>query len=163
MNNIAGAAITFRKAMEPAFRDYAFATLRNAKTLAEALSDEGVALVTGGTDNHLIVADTMQSFGLDGRAAERALDAVGITVNKQVIPDDPRPPLRPSGIRLGTPACTTRGMNEDDMRQIAKWMSETLRDPDDRSALERRRAEVTAFCRSYPIPGLAEHGRRRGR
>src|SRR5476649_2173453 len=129
MNNVAGAAVTFRKAAEPAFKTYAHAILRNAKTLAKALMDEGAKLITDGTDNHLLVIDTVASFGLDGRAAEEALDRIGITTNKQIIPDDPRPPLRPSGVRLGTPACTTRGMDEADMARIAGWMTAVLRNP----------------------------------
>lgn len=154
MNNIAGAAITFKKAAEPEFRAYALAILRNAKALAAALMDEGACLITNGTDNHLMVLDTMRSFGLDGKAAEQALDAIGITVNKQVIPDDPRPPIRPSGIRLGTPACTTRGMDEGGMRQIASWIVKTLRTPDDGAAMRNRREEVIAFCRQYSVPGI---------
>ncbi len=154
MNNVAGAAITFKKAAEPAFKDYALAILRNAKALAAALMEEGAKLITDGTDNHLLVIDTVKSFGLDGRAAEEALDRIGITTNKQIIPDDPRPPLRPSGIRLGTPACTTRGMDEDDMRAIAKWMVATLRAPDDAAAIEKTRAEVRAMCRRHPVPGI---------
>jgi len=154
MNNVAGAAITFRKAAEPAFRDYADAILRNAKVLAEALMAEGAKLITDGTDNHMMVIDTVSSFGLDGRAAEEALDRIGITTNKQIIPDDPRPPLRPSGVRLGTPACTTRGMDEDDMRLLAGWMVQTLRAPDDATAIERRHRDVTALCRSHPVPGI---------
>ena len=155
MNVIAGAAITFKKAAEPEFVEYAQATLRNAKALAAALLAEGVTLVTGGTDNHLLVIDTVASFGLDGQAAEVALDAIGLTTNKQIIPDDPRPPLRPSGLRLGTPACTTRGMNEDDMARIAKWIVTTLRRPEDASAIAATRAEVKAMCRSYPVPGIS--------
>ena len=96
MNNVAGAAITFKKAAEPAFTDYAEQILTNAKALAAALMDEGVSLITGGTDNHLMVIDTVKSFGIDGRAAQEALDRIGITTNKQVIPDDPLPPVRPS-------------------------------------------------------------------
>src|SRR5262249_36428586 len=110
MNTIAGAAITLKKAMEPEFSAYAAQALKNAKTLAARLAAEGVTLVTGGTDNHLLVIDTVKSFGLDGKRSEEILDRVGITTNKQVVPDDPNPPLRPSGIRLGTPATTTRGM-----------------------------------------------------
>ncbi|MGZ5988057.1 MAG: serine hydroxymethyltransferase, partial [Rhizomicrobium sp.] len=106
-------------------------------------------------DNHLLVIDTVASFGLDGRAAEEALDRIGITTNKQIIPDDPRPPLRPSGIRLGTPACTTRGMDEDDMRAIAKWMVQTLRAPDDSAATGQTHREVIAMCRLHPVPGIA--------
>jgi glycine hydroxymethyltransferase len=130
--------------------------LRNAKALAAALLAEGVTLVTGGTDNHLLVIDTVASFGLDGQAAEVALDAIGLATNKQIIPDDARPPLRPSGLRLGTPACTTRGMNEDDMARIAKWIVRTLRRPEDASAIAATRAEVKAMCRSYPPPGFPE-------
>ena len=155
MNNVAGAAITFKKAAEPEFKSYASAILRNAKALAAALMADGAKLVTGGTDNHLLVIDTVASFGLDGRAAEEALDRIGITTNKQIIPDDPRPPLRPSGIRLGTPACTTRGMDEDDMRAIAKWMVQTLRAPDDSAATSHTHREVIAMCRRHPVPGIA--------
>ncbi|MBV9540266.1 MAG: serine hydroxymethyltransferase, partial [Alphaproteobacteria bacterium] len=155
MNNVAGAAITFKKAAEPAFKSYAEAILRNAKALAAALMAEGAKLITNGTDNHLMVIDTFASFGLDGRAAEEALDRIGITTNKQIIPDDPRPPLRPSGVRLGTPACTTRGMDEDDMRQIAAWMVATLRAPNDTAAIEKRHNEVREFCRRFPVPGIA--------
>ena len=90
---------------------------------------EGAELVTGGTDNHMMVIDTVKSFGIDGNLAEETLDRIGITTNKQVIPDDTRPPLRPSGIRLGTPACTTRGMNEVDMAALAGWMVSALSCP----------------------------------
>ncbi len=154
MNNIAGAAITFKKAMAPEFAHYAQAVLRNAKTLAEALVSEGVTLVTGGTDNHMMVIDTMASFGLDGQAAEEALDRIGLTTNKQIIPDDPRPPLRPSGVRLGTPACTTRGMSEADMTQIAQWIVRTLRRSSDTATTEQTRQAVREMCRRYPVPGI---------
>jgi glycine hydroxymethyltransferase len=154
MNNVAGSAITFRKAAEPEFRGYAAAILRNAKALAQALMAEGAKLITDGTDNHMMVIDTVASFGLDGRTAEEALDRIGITTNKQIIPDDPRPPLRPSGVRLGTPACTTRGMDEDEMRRLAGWIAQTLRAPDDAAAIERRRRDVVALCRSHPVPGI---------
>jgi glycine hydroxymethyltransferase len=158
VNAIAAAAITFKKAAEPAFKLYARQVLKNAKALAAALLDEGVTLVTGGTDNHMLVIDTVISFGLNGKQAEETLDRIGITTNKQVIPDDPNPPLRPSGIRLGTPACTTRGMTEDDMKSIATWIVEALRhyqDSDRLSVLER---EVKAFCLGFPVPGLSTEG-----
>lgn len=154
MNNVAGAAITFRKAQEPDFRIYAAQVLRNAKTLADALMQRGVRLITGGTDNHLLVIDTMASFGIDGRIAEEALDRIGITVNKQVIPDDPRPPLRPSGIRLGTPACTTRGMRETEMQTMAQWIVTMLRAPDSTDVAKRLRDEVRLLCREFPVPGV---------
>jgi glycine hydroxymethyltransferase len=158
MNTIAAAAVTLRKAAEPQFRDYALQVLRNAKALAAALLEAGVTLVTGGTDNHMIVIDTAASFGLDGREAEQALDEVGIATNKQVVPDDPRPPLRPSGIRIGTPACTTRGMNEADMGRIAGWIVETLRSSDDPARRSGIGEDVRAFCEAFPVPGLAEAG-----
>ena len=155
MNNIAGAAITFRKAAEPAFRTYAEQVLANARALAEALKAEGVRLITGGTDNHLLVIDTVSTFGLDGREAEEALDRVGIATNKQVIPDDPRPPLRPSGVRLGTPACTTRGLGVADMTRIAGWMVEALRSPNDEAVARRLRDEVRELSLRHPIPVAA--------
>src|SRR5579864_1600445 len=154
MNNVAGSAITFRKAAEPDFKNYAAAILRNAKALASALLADGAKLITDGTDNHMMVIDTVASFGLDGRAAEEALDRIGITTNKQIIPDDPRPPLRPSGIRLGTPACTTRGMDEDDMRRIGGWIAQALRAPKDEATLAKTKAETEEFCRSHPVPGI---------
>src|SRR5208283_3727560 len=155
MNVIAAAAITFKKAAEPQFVEYARATLRNSKALATALLAEGVTMITDGTDNHLLVIDTMASFGLDGRAAEEALDAIGVTANKQIIPDDPRPPMRPSGLRLGTPACTTRGMSVEDMTTIAQWIVRALRRRDDAPAIEALQGEVRSLCRRYPVPGIS--------
>jgi len=155
MNSIAAAAITFKKATEPAFRSCAIQVLRNAKALAAALLGEGVTLVTGGTDNHMLVVDTVTSFGMDGKQAEEVLDRVGITTNKQVIPDDPRPPLRPSGIRLGTPACTTRGMAETEMERIAGWIVEVLRQREDAGRLARTSGEVKGLSAVFPKPGLS--------
>ncbi len=154
MNNVAGAAVTFKKAAEPEFKVYAEQTMRNAKVLAQALMDQGVSLITGGTDNHLMVMDVVKSFSIDGRIAQETLDAIGITANKQVIPDDPLPPVRPSGVRLGTPACTTRGMGEADMRRIAGWIVGALRAPDDAAGLAKMKAESEELCRSYPVPGI---------
>jgi glycine hydroxymethyltransferase len=154
MNVIAGIAITLRKAAEPAFRAYGEHVLRNARTLASELLARGATLVTGGTDNHMLVVDTVASFGLDGRRAEQALDAVSITTNKQVVPDDPNPPLRPSGIRLGTPAATTRGMREPEMRLLAGWIAEVLRAPDDVSLQARVRERVERACACFAVPGL---------
>jgi len=154
MNNVAGAAVTFKKAAEPAFKTYAEQTMKNAKVLAQALMDQGVSLITGGTDNHLMVMDVVKSFAIDGRIAQETLDKIGITANKQVIPDDPLPPVRPSGVRLGTPACTTRGMGEADMRRIAGWIVGALRATDDEAGLARMKGEAEALCRSYPVPGI---------
>jgi len=154
MNNIAAAAITFKKAAEPSFRDYAEQILKNAQVLAATLLGKGVELITGGTENHLMVIDTIKSFGMDGSEAERVLDRVGITTNKQIIPDEPRPPMHPSGIRLGTPACTTRGMNVDDMARLANWMVAALRTSSDEKTLETIAAEVKELCTRYPVPGI---------
>jgi glycine hydroxymethyltransferase len=154
MNNVAGAAVTFKKAAEPEFRAYAEQTMTNAKVLAKALMDEGVSLITGGTDNHLMVMDVVKSFVIDGRIAQETLDKIGITANKQVIPDDPLPPVRPSGVRLGTPACTTRGMGEADMRRIAGWIVGALRKPEDEAGLTKMQGEAEELCRSYPVPGI---------
>jgi glycine hydroxymethyltransferase len=151
VNAIAGAAIALGKAAEPAFRIYAERVLANARALAKGLLDRGLALVTGGTENHLMVIDAVASTGIDGREAERRLDAISITANKQIVPDDPRPPLRPSGLRLGTPAATTRGMEESDMGHLAEWIAAALRGEGDVRAL---REEVESFCARFPVPGL---------
>jgi glycine hydroxymethyltransferase len=154
MNAVAGAAITFAKAAQPAFVEYARQTLANARVLAEALLADGVTLITGGTDNHLLVIDTVQSFGLDGQRAEQVLDRIGLATNKQIIPDDPRPPMRPSGVRLGTPASTTRGMGAAEMQSLGRWMVEALRRPEDEALLERLQAEVRELALRFPVPGI---------
>jgi glycine hydroxymethyltransferase len=156
MNAIAATAITLAKALQPEFKTYAADILSNAKALAEALLAGGATLVTGGTDNHMMVIDTVKSFDLDGREAERTLDRIAITTNKQIIPDDPKPPLRPSGIRLGTPAATTRGMGRDDMERLAAWMLEALRESGDVERLQALHAEVAEHCARFPVPGIEE-------
>ncbi len=154
MNAVAAIAVTLLKAQSDEFKEYAHQVLSNAKTLATALMESQVSLVTGGTDNHMMVLNTVESFGLDGRVAEEVLDKVNITTNKQIIPDDPNPPLRPSGIRIGTPAATTRGMVDADMQQLAKWIITCLQNPEDEALLGQTREEVKAFCERFPVPGL---------
>ena len=154
MNAIAAIAVTLRKAQEEPFKQYARQVLANAKALAAALMQRQAQLITGGTDNHMMVVDTVASYGMDGRQAEETLDKVGITTNKQIIPDDPNPPLRPSGIRLGTPAATARGMAEAEMKQLAEWMDAALCSPEDDALLAGLHAKVVAFCQDYPVPGL---------
>ena len=154
MNQVAGAAVALGKALQPAFKEYARQVLANARTLAETLIGGGATLVTGGTDNHMMVLDCVASFGIDGRVAEEALDQVSITCNKQVIPDDPNPPLRPSGIRLGTPAATTRGMGKEEMARLGGWILQALRRHDDATALARLKGEVEATCLKFPVPGI---------
>jgi len=152
MHIIAGKAVCFGEALKPDFRDYARQVIENAKTLAEALFEGGLKLISGGTDNHLILAD-VTGLGLTGQQAEEALGRCGITLNKNVIPFDERKPADPSGIRLGTPALTTRGMGTDEMRQIGLWIVEVLRAPDDLRLCERVRAEVAELCGQFPVPG----------
>ncbi|MCX6807671.1 MAG: serine hydroxymethyltransferase [Patescibacteria group bacterium] len=154
MHTIAGIAVALGKALEPEFQDYARQVLKNAKALAQALIDNGMKLVTNGTDNHMIVADTVASFHINGTEAEIVLDKVAITTNKQIIPDDPNPPMKPSGIRLGTPCATTRGMKEEHMQKIGKWMADALKNHQDENFLSQIKQEVEAFCEQFPVPGL---------
>jgi glycine hydroxymethyltransferase len=154
MNAVAGIAVTLKNAALPEFKQYARQVLTNARRLAEHLQRQGCALITGGTENHLMVIDTVKSVGVDGRVAEQALDLAGLTVNKQVIPDDPRPPLKPSGIRLGTPALTTRGMREAQMAQVADWIVRALRSHADQAQLAAIHDEVREVCVDFPVPGL---------
>ncbi|MBV9471306.1 MAG: serine hydroxymethyltransferase [Abitibacteriaceae bacterium] len=154
MNTIAAIAVTLGKALQPEFKAYAAQVLHNAQALAHALMTQGAQLVTGGTENHMMVLDTVKSFALDGKVAEQTLDAISITTNKQIIPDDPNPPLRPSGIRLGTPAATTRGMKEAQMQQLAEWMVNALARHQDENYLNILRQQVEELCLDYAVPGL---------
>jgi glycine hydroxymethyltransferase len=149
---IAAKAVAFGEALQPEFREYAKQIVANAKILAGELQKRGFKLITGGTDNHLILADVYGSFGIDGKIAEEAMDKIGLTLNKNAIADDPLPPYRPSGIRLGTPALTTRGLKEADMAQIAEWMKRAIDSRDDPKKLEELRAEVRTFALHYPLP-----------
>lgn len=152
MNNIAAKAVAFGEALQPKFRDYAAQIVKNAAALAEAMIGEGFNLVTGGTSNHLILADVEKSFGVNGKVAEQALDKIGLTLNKNAIPDDPNPPFRPSGIRLGTPALTTRGMKEANMPQIAKWMRQAIDAREEEEVLEKLRQDVKQYLTDFPVP-----------
>lgn len=146
MHTIAAKAVAFGEALQPEFKDYAEQIVKNAKRLAEELQKRGFKLVTGGTSNHLILADIHSSFGIDGKEAEIAMDKIGLTLNANAIPDDPLPRFRPSGIRLGTPAVTTRGAKEDDMEKIAEWMRQSIDSRDNDDKLAELRKEVVEFC-----------------
>ena len=146
MHTIAAKAVAFGEALQPEFKDYAEQIVKNAKKLAEELQKRGFKLVTGGTSNHLILADIHSSFGIDGKEAEIAMDKIGLTLNANAIPDDPLPRFRPSGIRLGTPAVTTRGAKEDDMEKIAEWMRQSIDNRDNDDELAELRKEVVEFC-----------------
>jgi glycine hydroxymethyltransferase len=154
MQTVAAIAVVLGKALEPEFKEYGRQVLVNSKTLAQKLMENGLKLVTDGTDNHMMVANTMQSFGIDGKLAEQTLDKICITVNKQIIPDDPNPPLKPSGIRLGTPAATTRGMKEDDMKKLGAWIIDALKNHQNEDRLEEIKKEVENFCVKFPVPGV---------
>jgi len=154
MNAICGIAVALGEAQQPEFKEYAKQILKNSKYLAEKLMDKGIKLVTNGTDNHMMVVDTIQSFGIDGKEAEKLLDTVHLTVNKQVIPDDPNPPLKPSGIRLGTPAATTRGMKEQEMERIANWIYQILSNKDNLNLHQQIAEDVKKMCLSFRVPGI---------
>lgn len=154
MNTICGIAIALGEAQKPEFKEYATQVLQNAKTLASQLMGRGAKLVTNGTDNHMMVVNTIESFGIDGTEAEKLLDTVHMTVNKQVIPDDPNPPLRPSGIRIGTPAATTRGMKEEEIKRIADWIYDTLSNKNDKELHAKIKAQVNEMCPKFPVPGI---------
>ena len=151
MHVIAAKAVAFGEALQPEFKDYAAQVVKNAAALAAALQKRGFQLVTGGTSNHLILADVHKSFGIDGKAAEVALDMIGLTLNANAVADDPLPMFRPSGIRLGTPAATTRGLKEAHMEQIAEWIKQAIDARDDEAKLAELRAEVQALMTEFPI------------
>ena len=150
MHMIAAKAVCLKEAAMPSFRDYARQVVRNAKTLAAGLTGSGYALVTGGTDTHLLLVD-LKKAPFSGADAENALHAAGITVNKNAVPSDPRPPAVTSGIRIGTAAVTTRGFCEAEMRLLAKWIDEALQKRDDAATLGRIRAEVEKLCSDFPL------------
>ena len=156
MHVVAGKAVAFREASQPAFTTYIAQVIANAKVLAEELARAGFPVVSGGTDTHLMLID-VTAKNVSGKQAEQALDAAGITVNKNMIPFDPRKPLDPSGVRIGTPALTTRGMTETEMRQIAKWVTAVLADHENKTVLGGVRGAVRDLCRQFPAPAEA-HG-----
>jgi glycine hydroxymethyltransferase len=150
MHIIAAKAICFLEAMQPEFRDYARQVVANAKVLAESLAAEGFRIISGGTDTHVMLVDVF-SKGMFGSEAEKALGEAGITVNKNAIPFDVNPPMKPSGIRIGTPALTTRGMKESEMRQVGHWIAEALLQRTDAAVLGRIRKQVLDLCEAFPL------------
>ena len=154
MHVIAGKAICFGEALRPEFKRYAQQIIANAKTLAETLLTGGLKLVSGGTDNHLLLVD-VTALGIGGKLAETALDHCGITINKNMIPYDERKPMDPSGIRLGTPALTTRGMGTAEMQSVGKWILGALSAPEDAKVHERIRSQIRELCKQFPVPAAA--------
>jgi glycine hydroxymethyltransferase len=147
----AAIAVALHEAAQPAFKEYGHQIVKNAKTLASKLSEKGYQLVTGGTDNHLLLID-LTNKNIKGADAEQALGKAGITVNKNTVPYDPRPPFDPSGIRLGTPALTTRGMKELEMEQIANWIDEAITNQNDEKKLDQLKRTVKDFTKQFPLP-----------
>lgn len=152
MNAVAAKAVAFGEALTPAFKEYAAQILKNAKAMEAVFAREGVRMLGGGTSNHLILADVFGSLGVTGKEAETVLDEVGITLNKNMIADETRTAMDPSGIRFGTPAMTTRRMKEGEATRLAEIMVETLRHKDDAAKKETWRAEVRALCEKFPVP-----------
>ena len=153
MHVIAAKAVCFGEALQPSFKQYAKQIVANAQVLAETLVAGGLKLASGGTDNHLMLAD-VTTIGLTGKIAEKALDHAGITVNKNMIPYDPRKPLDPSGIRVGTPALTTRGMKEAEMKKVGQWILTVLKAAEDAATIDRVKSEIREFTKAFPVPGI---------
>lgn len=151
-NNIAAKAVAFYEAEQPEFKEYAKQILLNSKNLAEALMKNGFKLVTNGTDNHMMQINMIESFQIDGREAQDILDKIGLSANCNSIANDTLPPYRPSGLRLGTPAITTRGLKEDDMKKIADWMKDAILNRNNDKKLESLRKEVKQFALRFPLP-----------
>jgi glycine hydroxymethyltransferase len=147
---IAAKAVSFKEAMQPEFREYARQVVANAKVLAETLAAEGFRIISGGTDTHLMLVDVF-SKGMFGSEAEKALGEAGITVNKNAIPFDANPPMKPSGVRIGTPALTTRGMKEEEMRQVGRWISEALHHRTEAPVLAKIRKQVLGLAEAFPL------------
>ena len=153
MNNIAALAVALGEALKPSFKSYAKQIIKNAKVLEQELKKHGFKIMFGQTDNHMVLVDVFASKGISGKEAEKALDEIGITVNKNMIPDDPRKPFDPSGIRIGVPAITTRGMKEKEVKVISKWINEAISNHTDKKVLEKIHKEVIKLCKKFPLPG----------
>jgi len=153
MHVIAGKAVAFKEALQPEFKTYAAQTIANAKVLAEGMQEAGFRVISGGTDTHLILVDVFAK-GVLGSEAEHALGEAGITVNKNAIPFDTNPPMKPSGVRIGSPALTTRGMKEAEMRTIAKWIAEAIENRNDAAKLKDIRGKVEELAESFPLYGF---------
>jgi glycine hydroxymethyltransferase len=149
-NNIAAKAVAFKEALEPSFKEYARQIKKNAKVLEQEFKNRGYKLCFGGTDNHLLLID-ITTKGLSGKEAQIALDKAGITLNKNMVPDDPRGPMDPSGIRLGTPALTTRGMKEEEMRKIAAWIDQAVANKNEETLLGTIKSEIKEFTKQFPL------------
>ena len=154
MQMIAAKAVAFGEALKPEFQEYARQIIKNSKHLAKYFMDRGAKLITNGTDNHLMLIDCVQSWGIAGKEVEHLFDRIGITLNKNMIADDKRSPMDPSGVRLGTPAITTRGMKEADMETLGGFMAKAVEKRADNAAIAALHEKVKTFCRKFPVPGI---------
>ena len=152
MNTIAAKAVAFGEDLKPSFKKYAAQILKNAKAMEEVFHNNAIRMITGGTSNHLILADVFGSLGIPGQEAEDVLDEVGITLNKNSIADDTRKPMDPSGIRFGTPAVTTRGFKEKECKRVAELMIEAMKKKEDAKTKKAIHNEIEAMCKKFPIP-----------
>lgn len=152
MNNIAAKAVAFGEALKPSFKVYAKQILKNAKVLELELKKYGFKIMFGGTDNHMVLVDVFGSKGVTGEEAEKALDKIGITVNKNMIPDDPRKPMDPSGVRIGVPAITTRAMKEKEVKIIANWINQAIANHANEKVLAKMHKDVIRLCKKFPLP-----------
>jgi glycine hydroxymethyltransferase len=150
---IAAKAVAFGEALQPDFKVYGQQVIKNAKLMSDEFIKLGYRIISGGTDNHLMVVD-MTSKGLSGKEAEIVLDKVGISVSRSTIPNDPNPPMNPSGVRFGTPAVTTRGMKEEEIKKVVDWINQAIANKDDENTLEKIKSEVKEFCLGFPIPSV---------
>lgn len=150
-NNIAAKAVAFGEALKPAFKKYAMQTIKNAKVLEQELKKYGFDICFGGTDNHMVLVDVWGSKGVSGKEAQETLDEIGISLNKNMIPNDTRSPMDPSGIRIGVPAITTRGMKEKEIKIISKWIKDAIENKNDKKELKKIHNEVIALCKRFPI------------
>lgn len=150
-NLIAAKAVAFWEALKPEFKDYQLQVVKNAQTIATCLQEKWFKIVSGGTDNHLMLVDTFTSYGVTGRDAEHALEVVGLSVNKNMVPYDTRPPMNPSGIRIGTPAATTRGMGIEEMKEIADIFSQAIQNHESPQVLDTQKQRVLELCKKFPI------------
>ncbi|HEX8973875.1 MAG TPA: serine hydroxymethyltransferase [Patescibacteria group bacterium] len=151
MNNVAAKAVAFGEALKPSFKSYAKQVIKNAKILETELTKKGYRIMFGGTDYHMVLVDIFGSKGVTGKEAEVALDEAGITINKNMIPDDPRSPFDPSGVRIGVQAVTSRGMKEKEIKKIVAWIDEIIMNYKDKKKLAVIKKEVVKFCKQYPI------------
>lgn len=154
MHTIAGKAVAFGEALQPEFQEYARKVIENAQAMAEVFRSRGVRMIAGGTDNHLLLIDTVSGFGVSGKECEEVLDSVHITLNKNAIPDDPRGAFDPSGIRLGTPAMTTRGFTKEEFKRTAELICEAIEQKDNAERIAEIAKEVNEMCEKYPVPGV---------